>query len=223
MRTDPSDRPRRHGFARTSTRGQSMAVPLVVLVRHHIAMGPPPGLRCLRWRPLGADMGATTSARVAAAHRWGPLGAAVGAAASRGWLPPSAWMRAAPSAWMGTACIQGRSHGATGRRRGCRAPPWGALLPCGWPPSGAASLLYPALPFSLLRGEIRMRVRAGLIARCIRDVPMVPLLLLLFFFSRSKIGFKISLCCPAIRRRSSSTLPKDEVVAVPSRLQRRRS
>ena len=55
----------------------------------------------------------------------------------------------------------------------------------------AASLLCPALPFSLLLGEIRMRVRvrAGLIARCIRDVPMVPLLLLLlFFFSRSKIG-----------------------------------
>ena len=120
----------------------------------------------------------------------------------RGWLPPSAWMRAAPSARMGAACVHGRSHGATGRPRGCRAPPWGALLPRGWPPSGAASLLYPALPFSLLRGEIRMRVREGLIARCTRDVPMV-LLLLCFFFSRSEIGFASPCRSPPHHRRHS--------------------
>ena len=40
-----------------------------------------------------------------------------------------------------------------------------------------------------------------------------------FPFFRSKIG----LHRPAVRRRSSSTLPKDEVVAAPSRLQQRRS
>ena len=189
--------------------------------------------------PLGS-VAAVTSARVAAAERadrdrqapsWGPCLLAGG---YRRRAAPSAQVAAAervdegrplradgrppPSARMGAAYVQGRSHGVTGRRRGCRAPPWGALLPRGWPPSGAASLLCPALPFSLLRGEIRMRVRVGLIARCTRDVPMVPLLLL-FFFSRSKIGLRR----PAVRRHSSSTLPKDEVVVAPSKLQQRRS
>ena len=50
-------------------------------------------------------------------------------------------------------------------------------------------------------------------------VPVVLCCCFFFSFSQSKIGF----ASPSRSSRSSSTLPKDEVVAAPSRLQRRRS
>ena len=55
-----------------------------------------------------------------------------------------------------------------------------------------------------------MRVRAGLVARCTRDVPMVLLLLLFFFLS------EIGLRRLAVRHRSIVDTPKDKVVAAPS-------
>jgi len=101
-------------------------------------------------------------------------------------------------------------------------PTWArALHPRGragahpWSPGGTAS---PPLPVALIFPSVSWSGQGdkgggGSSARGTRDcTPKVRLLLLLlFFFSRSKIGLRR----PAVRRRSSLTLSKDEVVLRP--------